>query len=191
MVIASCHLRSHSSCLSGSASSASAIRRACANSSLEFFWFSVYILESPIVVNGDIFVGFEQTNNYYINLGFDRSYNTADRIYYLTSTDWQQSILSGSLMMRPCFGVAATVGVAEVESEKLKLEIFPNPTNNYVTIGGLPEGSFIELYDASGRLVHTDYNFHFSIINYPNGLYLLRAIAPDGTSHTEKILICK
>ena len=148
-----------------------------------------YLLETPLVVNGSIFVGFEQTNNYYINLGFDRSYNTADRIYYLTSNQWQQSILSGSLMLRPCFGIAATVGVAEVEDSKNDILIYPNPTSDIVHVKGLPEGSRIELFDASGRRVHSNSNFQFSIFNFPNGLYLLRAITPDGAYHTEKLII--
>ena len=148
-----------------------------------------YVLERPVVVSGDIFVGFEQTNNYYINLGFDRSRNSTDRIYYLTSTEWQQSILSGSLMMRPCFGASATVGIAEIENPRLKIEIYPNPTSGEVHIEGAPEGSRIELYDASGRRVHTGFNFQFSVLDFPKGLYLLRCTAPDGTTHTEKLII--
>lgn len=150
-----------------------------------------YVLEEPVVVSGDIFVGFEQTNNYYINLGFDRSFNTADRIYYLTSTEWQQSILSGSLMMRPLFGAAATVGIAEVGHQEWEIEIYPNPASDHVTIKGLPEGSHIDIYDAAGRCVCSSFIFQFSIFNLKSGLYLLRCIAPDGTSHTEKLIIRK
>ena len=150
-----------------------------------------YVLENAVVVNGSIFVGFEQTNNYFINLGFDRSYNTADRIYYLTSTEWQQSILSGSLMMRPCFGAAATVGIDTSHLSPFTFHLFPNPASDHVTIEGLPAGSRIELYDASGRRVYTNNNFQFSPFTFhlSPGLYLLRAITPDGTSHTEKLII--
>lgn len=150
-----------------------------------------YVLENPVVVNGSIFVGFEQTNNYFINLGFDRSYNTSDRIYYLTSTEWQQSILSGSLMMRPYFGVAATVGIAGIDNSKLKIEIYPNPTSGVVHVEGLPEGSRIEVYDASGRLVHVDFSFQFETFSLKSGFYLLRCITPDGITHTEKLIVRK
>lgn len=149
--------------------------------------FHRYLLDTAVVVSGSLFVGFEQTNNYYINLGFDRSLNSADRIFYLTGTEWQQSILSGSLMLRPCFGTAATVGIAP--AQKTAIHVFPNPTNDKVYIEGLPEGSHIELYDAAGRRVHTDLHPHISTSNYPNGLYLLRCITPDGSAHTTKIVI--
>ena len=48
-----------------------------------------------------------------------------------------------------------------------------------------------ELYDMHGRRVYTNNNFQSSIFNFqfPAGIFLLRAIAPDGTSHTEKLII--
>ena len=60
-----------------------------------------------------------------------------------------------------------------------------------MTIEGLPAGSRIELYDASGRLVYKNNIFHLSPFTFhlSPGLYLLRAITPDGTSHTEKLII--
>ena len=42
--------------------------------------------KAPVVVSDSVFVGFEQANNYFINLGFDRNNNASDRIYYLTGT---------------------------------------------------------------------------------------------------------
>ena len=150
-----------------------------------------YILDSPVVVDGSIFVGFEQGNNNYINLGFDRSFNTADRIYYRTSNEWQQSILSGSLMLRPCFGAAATVGIETSHLSPVTFHLFPNPASDRVTIEGLPAGSRLELYDSHGRQVYSNNNFHLSPFTFhlSPGLYLLRAITPDGTSHVEKMII--
>lgn len=148
-----------------------------------------YVLEEPVVVSGDVFVGFEQTNNYYINLGFDRSKNTADRIYYLTSTEWQQSILSGSLMMRPHFGVAATVGIAGIENTGREIEVYPNPARERVTIKGLPEGSRVEVYDAMGRKVMESWTAEVDAGHLAQGIYLLRCTAPDGFVHTEKLII--
>ena len=148
-----------------------------------------YVLESPLLVDGEIFVGFQQQSNYYINIGFDRSYNTADHIFYRTSTDWQQSILSGSLMMRPCFGAAATVGIDEVGSGKREVTIYPNPASEQVTVSGLPEGSRVELYDAMGRRINVSTHQRINVSTIPSGIYLLRCIAPDGVVHTEKLII--
>jgi hypothetical protein len=151
-----------------------------------------YVLEHPVVVNDTIFVGFEQTNNYFINLGFDRSRNTSDRIYYLTSTEWQQSILGGSLMMRPYFGVAATVGIETPHPSPSTVHLFPNPASNHLKVNGLAEGSRVEIYDATGRKV-TEMSgkgtMEMDVRGWAQGVYLLRCVTREGEVHTEKIII--
>ena len=141
--------------------------------------FHRYVLDEGVVVSDTIFVGFEQENNYFINLGFDRSRNTADRIWYLTGTEWQQSILSGSLMLRPGFGASGAVGIEDVAASQIK--VYPNPVSNYLHIDGLPEGTTIEIYDRQGRRAYARQGV--SEVNteaLPGGLYLLRATTRDG-----------
>lgn len=151
--------------------------------------FHRYVLERPVMVSDSIFVGFEQGNNYFINMGFDRSYNSSQNIYYLTGTEWQQSILSGSLMMRPCFGVAATVGITERRLESGEWSVFPNPASDRVNVKGLAEGTLVQLYDVTGRIQLSTTHTQFSTAGLPNGLYLLRLVNPKGGIHTEKLLI--
>lgn len=154
--------------------------------------FARYVLEEEVVVDGTVFVGFEQTGNEYLNLGYDGSLNTSERIYYLTGTEWQQSILSGSLMLRPCFGSAATVSVEEVASADNRL-IYPNPASDRVWVEGFPIGSRIELYDTFGRTVLrsqlTTLRTPLTTSGLPNGLYLLRVVAPDGAERTTKLIV--
>lgn len=153
--------------------------------------FKTYVLESPTVLSGSIFVGFEQVGNSFINLGFDRNTQSADRIWYLTSTEWQQSILRGSLMLRPRFGQAATVGIGEVEGEKWHVEIFPNPASDMVKISGIPDGSRVVIYDLYGRPLFTTSNSQISMSNLPSGLYILRVMAPDGTASQTKLSVTR
>lgn len=150
--------------------------------------FSRYVLEHEVVVDGSIFVGLEQVGNDYINMGFDRSLNSADRIYYLTSTQWQQSILSGSLLLRPCFGAAATVGIAPVAAEKT-LTVHPNPATDEVWIDGMEAGTTVQLYDSRGSLMATTTGERMTVRHLPAGLYLLRAVTPDGETYTAKLII--
>ena len=113
--------------------------------------FYRYVLEHNVVVDGSIFVGFVQEGSDYMNIGFDRSFNSADRIYYYTSDTWQQSFLSGSLMIRPCFGQSAIVSIASAESENVTLTLYPNPADREVRIDGLPYASTVTVYDISGQ----------------------------------------
>ena len=70
------------------------------------------------------------------------------------------------------------VGIEEIENSKLKIEIYPNPANDQVTVTGLPEGSLIELFDTYGRLLSAfriqNSEFKIDVSLLTSGLYLLR-----------------
>lgn len=151
--------------------------------------FHRYLLEHSVEVDGSIFIGFMQESNEYINIGFDRSFNSADRIYYYTSDTWQQSFLSGSLMMRPCFGQSAIVGIAIPEATEVAPLIYPNPADREAYIGGLPLDSKVTVYDISGRKILTVDGERIDTSCLPNGIYMARIITPAGTLHTAKLII--
>ena len=149
--------------------------------------FHRYVLESSVVVSGSIFVGFVQTGNDFINIGFDRSFNSADRIYHHTSREWEQSILSGSLMMRPCFGKAATIGIAKPEVSAPVL--YPNPADRQAYISGTAADCRWTLYDIQGRQLLTARSNSIDSSELPDGLYVVRIITDAGTIHTTKLII--
>ena len=151
--------------------------------------FVRYILESPVPVDSAVFVGFEQSGNDYINLGFDRSLNTSDRIWYLTGTEWQQSILNGSLMIRPAFGAAAALGISDLRPATSDFVVYPNPASDRVYIDGAVEG--VELYDIMGRRQMTSRSNSLDISRLPNGVYLLRVISSTQSPSRPVRLIIK
>ena len=142
-----------------------------------------------VKVEGTIYVGFEQTGNKYINLGFDRSFSSSDRIYYLTGTEWQRSILAGSLLLRPCFGLSAAVGLPAQPDGDLQLTLYPNPATDFLHIAGMPAGSQWQLYDMQGRTVSSGNSARIALPALPDGLYLLRVVAPTGRCAMRKVLI--
>lgn len=147
-----------------------------------------YILENPTVVSGSIFVGFEQVGNDFINLGFDRHTQSADRIWYLTSTVWQQSILRGSLMLRPIFGTAATQGISDTEQEST-WSVYPNPASDKVTLSGLADGSIATVYDIHGRRIASANGNEINTSQLPDGFYIIHIVSPEGTTHATKLII--
>ena len=147
-----------------------------------------YVLEHPVVVNGSVFVGFEQGNNYFINLGFDRSIDVSDRIYYLTGTAWQRSILSGALMMRPYFGVGATVGIADA-AETREWNLYPNPADAYVRIDGCEGTVAVCVYDMAGRQVAMAHEGIIETKGLPAGVYVVRCVDRQGNAGIKKLII--
>lgn len=147
--------------------------------------YSRYTLEHATLIYGSVFVGFEQVGNDYINLGFDRNHQSADRIWYLTSTEWQQSILRGSLMLRPCFGADAVGTISTADDEHITLR--PNPANRYFEVDA--ECRHIAVYNQQGVLVHEGRGRRVDTSNMPSGFYIVRLITEGGAAHTEKMII--
>lgn len=138
-----------------------------------------YRFDAPIVVDGKIYVGFEQTGTDYINLGFDRNNDASNKIFYRTSNQWQQSILRGALMLRPCFGQSALVSITDVPQNNLQMSLYPNPTYNMLNIdikGVVPADKLqMQVFNMHGRCLYNGaYQQQLSVIGYSAGIYVLR-----------------
>lgn len=157
--------------------------------------FHRYVLSQPQVLSGRIYVGFEQTSNDFINIGFDRSNDSRENIFYRTGNEWQNSILSGSLMLRPVFGEAAAVGV-ETPDVVPDFTIYPNPASNVVSLHcdeTFAVDATVEIYDMMGRRVLAEPSAHtISVATLPQGIYMVRLVK-DGIVQTmvKKLVISK
>ena len=125
--------------------------------------------------------------NDFINLGFDRSLNTSNHIYYFTDSVWRQSFLSGSLMIRPCFGASAAVRIEERQVDSREWCLYPNPASETVKVN--IEVAVMELYDLQGRRVAVCRQPEMHVGHVPEGLYLVRVISPEGQQHCAKLII--
>lgn len=155
--------------------------------------FHRYALSQPLVVEDSLFIGFEQLSTDFINLGFDRSNDSRERIYYRAGNEWMQSILRGSVMMRPVFGSAALTSFDEIQP--LTLSVYPNPANDilFINITDDSETLWMTLYDMQGRIVRRcPYTHSLSTAELPCGLYLLRINdSNNGRQTTTKIIISR
>ena len=85
------------------------------------------------------------------------------------------------LMQWPC----VPVGIDEALSTEYR--VWPNPVSDLLYIGNLPDGSLLELYDATGRRLMSSSQPQMDIHTLPCGVYLLRITTPIGTS-SERII---
>lgn len=149
--------------------------------------FTRYKLSSPLILSGDFYVGYEQSKNDYIGIGFDRSNPAASAFIYENKTGlWEQNTrLSGALMIRPVFAKADSI-VLNTDSKELSYKAYPNPTTGLIKIEG--DYTAITLIDFSGRLwaeeAHKDTHDFTSL---KAGLYLLTIHRKEG-DQTLKII---
>lgn len=93
-----------------------------------------FMVEQPLVLNpGSYFIGLQQQADNVV-IGFDRNYDSHQKIWYSASKDWRQSEFPGSLMFRPLMsGEKLPVGVTE-NAPALRALMFPNPASGQVTL---------------------------------------------------------
>jgi hypothetical protein len=158
--------------------------------------FVEYPLDSTIYVEGTIYIGWTQTNDVVMNLGFDRNRDNASRIFYRTTGAFTNTSFSGSLMMRPVF-VAALDPFAGVEdpSREEDMSLYPNPADGEFTIRTMEElaAGHVVVMDALGReVLHAPYRSGapISSTGFAPGLHIVRVLNASGNLVAqEKLLI--
>jgi hypothetical protein len=147
-----------------------------------------YKLDEPVEVNGTFYVGYTQTNESYMNLGFDYNATASSKIFYNQGGGFINSEYPGVLMIRPVFGKGA-VGVSDVTKEKVSFLAYPNPAQNVIQVPVEISIANISLYDLKGSLLlQTDKN-QLQVSELPQGTYLMIATEDSGNTTTQKIMI--
>ena len=80
--------------------------------------------------------------------------------------------------------------LSTIESNELKVTMYPNPAKDFITISGLNQESRIEIYNALGaKLLDNKFSGETTIdLNFSAGIYLAR-ITSENKSTTKKIII--
>jgi len=160
--------------------------------------YHTYHLDTAIVVPGNYYIGWQQTTEDLLNIGFDLSINMSSKIFYNINGQWINSAFEGALMIRPVFSeYGLKQDIIEIEEESLTnlYKIYPNPADQYIHVS-YPEYLYntvgeITIFDSSGRIIFRSEKLlkEISTSNFSNGLYYFRCVFSDGYSDTKKIII--
>jgi hypothetical protein len=142
--------------------------------------FTMYELDTVLVLSDIFYVGWIKTTETILNVGFDRFINSSEKIFYNIGQDWINTSFTGSLMLRPVMGkkIVASAGLPGLDSPPVS--IFPNPAMDYFQVDWPPPedpGEWeISLSDLHGRTLYrargSDANH--DIGHLPEGIYILR-----------------
>lgn len=150
--------------------------------------FHLYTFDEPITLDETFFIGWTQTTDDMLNVGFDFNTDASSNLFYNISGEWQQSSIEGAVMIRPVFG-DFYVSTENVEAEN-DINIYPNPATNNVNINKKGQ---LYIYDIQSRLIYSNNNFEGGNVNlssYKSGLYLVKIIS-DNKVYTKKLIINK
>jgi hypothetical protein len=169
--------------------------------------YVAYKFAKPVYLSeGEIFyVGWAQTDEGFLNIGFDRNRNSKNKTFYNLGQAWEPSVFDGSLMIRPifCSGDALFPSdFVELENEinenrntQVSFRAYPNPARAVVYLEEEDRSplhsSKIELYALSGELVKVFDNVsgNIDITGIFPGIYLLRAWNSNKTIREVKKII--
>ena len=157
------------------------------------FKFHTYYLDSAVPVQGTFYVGWIQTTNENLNVGFDAYNDASTHIYYNTTGVWEKSGFTGSLLIRPVIGKKLKDDPPTPESSNPEAFIVaPNPTRDgnvafkFVAVPGnittevIPDPEVaaemeIEIFNLMGqRVFFTAFRPQINLSFLPYGVYLVR-----------------
>ncbi len=153
--------------------------------------FHKYIFDEPVLIEGDFFIGWTQTTEDKLNIGFDFNTDNSAKAFYNISGEWQQSAEIGSLMIRPVFGDIA--GNIEYD-EKKTLTVYPNPVKDIVKLNfnrSPGKTYYLQVFDIQGKLIYYNGNFkqdYFYARNMKNGIYLIKITDNNSEMFTAKFI---
>lgn len=147
-----------------------------------------YLIDDTLVlVSGTFYVGWQQTTEDNLNVGFDRNNDAKENIFYNVDGTWANSSFSGALMIRPLVGTAwqqSLAGVKEQADNNFDFIVYPNPANGDYVMISLPDdynssekrnNTTIEIFNNLGQVVlHKPYSETLNISSLNNGIYFIR-----------------
>ncbi|MEZ5013101.1 MAG: T9SS type A sorting domain-containing protein [Chitinophagales bacterium] len=146
--------------------------------------FAVYKLvdflgnPTPVVVDGYFYVGWLQSQDDFLNVGFDRNNDAHDNVFFNVGGTWQKSSIPGAIMIRPQVGSNYSIyGPVEDIDVDAQIRVFPNPVTDMLYTGWtLNHPAPYTVSDMSGREVMngTLYKDGISVQGLSAGCYLLQ-----------------
>ncbi|MEZ5082074.1 MAG: T9SS type A sorting domain-containing protein [Bacteroidales bacterium] len=166
--------------------------------------FYTYIFPEPFKLGiNQYYIGWEQTTNHNLNIGFDRNTNSKSKNFYNTNGTWVNSSFEGSIMIRPVVGKPIPLNTARHAIEKGKLIVYPNPvrSGDHVNIK-INESNytqetlkdiFVNISDMYGKtMLHMPYAEKINTSQFRPGLYILSLYNNSySIHHSAKLLISK
>lgn len=152
-----------------------------------------YPLDTAIYIDGPFYIGWIKTTNDMLNCGLDAENDAHDKIFFNVSGTWQNSIISGALMIRPVFGYEVKPEASVAEHQKVThCSIYPNPASTEIYIEGQHDFSGVFIYDNLGRVVmQSGSEKIINVGSLPEGSYFVRPYSEKVVFETVKILIMR
>lgn len=155
--------------------------------------FAYYEYDQPMAVDGTFYVGWSQDTEVHLNVGNDKNTNSnPENLFYQLGigNPWEQSGISGSVMIRPVLQAGKTnVWNSISELGESQFNLYPNPAADVLNIFPVDmlRSYDLRIFDLSGRqVIDEGVNFghaRLTIDDLPSGAYVVE-LTHEGANPT-------
>ena len=153
-----------------------------------------------ISANSTFYVGWQQSSTTPVPVGIDRSVDRDDKTYVkVGGNPWTNADINCAVMIRPLLSNdpnPAIIGTEQVQNQKIKLNLFPNPSQGIINLlcdecSQLNEYS-ISIYNSLGQEVYQSKTFvnQIDLTELTKGIYFL-SMYKEGKSISNQKFILK
>jgi len=152
--------------------------------------YYTYYIEYPFKIVGSFYVGWEQTTNDLLNVGFDKNNEANNYMFYNAGAGWTMSSYTGSWMIRPLLSMDPMV--SNLEDVKTDFLVYPNPVVSELFIETSHPPNIIAIYSLHGVLLQKvslcSNLTSINTSNFSSGVYFLE-LSYDTDKKYQKIII--
>ena len=152
--------------------------------------FYTYIIDNPFLVNGVIYVGWEQTTDNLLNIGFDKNISANDYMFYNIGNGWNNSTYPGAWLIRPVVSENPLSLSLNVFYSDFK--IYPNPVKSVLFIETVEAENVISIYNLQGVLLKSITSnttlTKINVIDLSSAIYIVK-VANSNSINYQKIIV--
>lgn len=168
--------------------------------------FVDFVFDTAVVLPvGDFYIGWMQTSNYILNVGYDNNYKIGQtggkntNLFYNLNGYWESvnANISGAVMMRPIVGAAVPknngTSVNELSRNSDPISIYPNPSGSSQSLSILANKAIlsVRVFDLLGKLnlnVQSENISNIDISSLLPGIYILEMSDEFGNLYRVKYI---
>ena len=129
-----------------------------------------------IYLDGEYFIGWQQPYDVLLNVGLDLHSSIRRKLFFNLGYEWEESVQTGALMMRPVFG-KLTSKQNSIENPLLyknQVYVYPSIAKTIIHIQSSEEIISYKIFATNGQLVIEGAETHIPIEHLQPGFYIIQ-----------------
>ncbi|MCQ2609079.1 MAG: T9SS type A sorting domain-containing protein [Bacteroidales bacterium] len=143
-----------------------------------------------LVLPKSYFIGWEQPNDVLLNIGIDLNTSVTRRLYYNLGFEWESSVQTGALLLRPIVGKYESKTAVEEVCTTNSIKVIPTIATSQIEIVADAQVKRVAVVNLQGKVVKTTNSNTISVSDLENGNYIV-VVATEQGIFAQQIVVVK